>query len=135
MMSFDIANAFNSLPWPIIREALAEKEIPEYLRRVLDSYFSDRWLSYIDRNDKYVRFLMRYGVPQNSVLGPILWNVGYNSILRLKLPWGCSAICYVDDTLLVIRDPSFREALIRTELSVTGLLLSGLLNALISRFR
>ena len=44
-VSFDIANAFNSFPWPVIRNALADKEIPQYLRHVLDGYLSDRWLS------------------------------------------------------------------------------------------
>jgi len=37
-VSFDIANAFNSLPWPVIRRALVEKEVSGYLRRVLDGY-------------------------------------------------------------------------------------------------
>ena len=46
-VSFDIANAFNSLPWPVIRDALMEKRVPGYLRCILHSYLSDRWLSYI----------------------------------------------------------------------------------------
>ena len=37
-VSFDIANCFNSLPWPVIRRALVEKEVSGYLRRVLDGY-------------------------------------------------------------------------------------------------
>ena len=43
-VSSDIANAFNSLPWPVIRDALVEKRVPRYLRRIMDSYL-DRWLS------------------------------------------------------------------------------------------
>jgi len=62
-VSFDIANAFNSLPWPVIRRALVEKEIPGYLWRVLDGYLSDRWLSYIDRDNRYMRSSMGCGVP------------------------------------------------------------------------
>lgn len=41
------------------------------------------------------------GVPQGSVLGPLLWNVGYNEVLRATLPDGVFPICYADDTLLV----------------------------------
>lgn len=40
----DIKYAFNSLPWRIIREALKRKGFPVYLRRILDTYFSDRWI-------------------------------------------------------------------------------------------
>ena len=40
-VSFDIA--FNSLPWPV-RDALVEKGVPRYLRRIMDSYL-DRQLS------------------------------------------------------------------------------------------
>lgn len=41
----DIRNAFNSLPWRAIKEALKRKGFPEYLRRILDSYFSNRWIN------------------------------------------------------------------------------------------
>ena len=118
-VSFDIANAFNSLPWPVIRRALVEKGVPGYLRRVLDGYLSGKWLSYIDRDDQCVESSMRCGVPQGSVLGPTLWNIGYDSVLRIGLPVGCSSICYADDTLLVVRGPSFREAVVRAELGAT----------------
>ena len=48
-----------------------EKEVPGYLRCVLDGYLSDRWLSYIDRDDRYVKSSMKCGVPQGLVLGPL----------------------------------------------------------------
>jgi len=60
-----------------------------------------------------VRSGIRYGIPQDSVLGPTLWNLGYDSILRLKLPVGCSALYYADDTLLVVRGSSFCNTLTR----------------------
>ncbi|XP_018376310.1 PREDICTED: uncharacterized protein LOC108769691 [Trachymyrmex cornetzi] len=71
-VSLDIANAFNSLPWPVIRRALGEKGVPEYLRNILHDYLSDRGLSYVDRRDRLVRETMTRGVPQGSVLGPTL---------------------------------------------------------------
>jgi len=37
ILSLDIANAFNSFPWPTIQKILIEKEVPEYLRRILMS--------------------------------------------------------------------------------------------------
>jgi len=42
----DVANAFNSLPWLVIRNALAEREVSPYLCNIIHSYLSDRWLSW-----------------------------------------------------------------------------------------
>ena len=59
-VSLDIANAFNSLPWPVIRGALKDKQV--YLRCILNSYLSDRGLSYIDRWDRLTHRSMPCGV-------------------------------------------------------------------------
>jgi len=38
------------------------------------------------------------GIPQGSVVGPHLWNLGYNAVLReVLLPPGCNVVCYTDD--------------------------------------
>lgn len=36
-IAFDIANAFNSLPWPAIRESLVCVGTPDYLRAMIRS--------------------------------------------------------------------------------------------------
>jgi len=41
VVGLDTANAFNSLPWSVIQNALSEKGVPRYLERVLHSYLSD----------------------------------------------------------------------------------------------
>ena len=56
----------------------------------------------------------QYGT--DAVLGPILWNVGYDSILRFRLPIGCSVTCYADNTLLMAYADSFEEARVRAEM-------------------
>lgn len=72
-VSLDInANVFNSLPWSVIRGALEDKNVPGYLRCILDEYLSDRELSFVDRRDRLVHKPVSCGVPQSSVLGPIL---------------------------------------------------------------
>lgn len=43
---------------------------------------------------------VRAGVSQGSVLGPLLWNIGYDRVLRGGMKYGCQLIWYADDTLL-----------------------------------
>lgn len=70
-VSLDIQNAFNSIPWRIIRKALVDKGFPDYLRRILDDYLHQREIIYTTKEGNVSREVLA-GVPQGSVLGPIL---------------------------------------------------------------
>ncbi|XP_065356251.1 uncharacterized protein LOC135950648 [Calliphora vicina] len=43
------------------------------------------------------------GVPQGSVLGPLLWNVMYNEVLELNIPEEANIIGFADDIAVVVR--------------------------------
>jgi len=63
--------------------------ISNYLIDLVADYFKDRVLTY--SSDVGVHeYLVTGGVSQGSVLGPILWNVMYDEILRQVLPAGCT---------------------------------------------
>lgn len=100
-VSLDISNAFNTLPWSRVEEALLYHRVPPYLVSILREYFRDRELAYADRNAEVQRRRMSCGVPQGSVLGPLMWNLAYDVVLRTALPSGCQAVCYADDTLVL----------------------------------
>ena len=109
-VSFDISNAFNTLPREAIMRGLARHRVPAYLVEVIGDYLRDRWIDYPGRYGEGIRRAVVRGVPQGSVLGPLLWSLAYDSLLRASTPTGVSVTCYADDTLLLATARSWRRA-------------------------
>ncbi|XP_025161985.1 uncharacterized protein LOC112590255 [Harpegnathos saltator] len=63
---------------------------------------------------------MESDVPQGSVLGPLLWDIGFDRVLRTSLPNGCHVVCYGDDTLVVADGGNWDEARFRAEVAVAS---------------
>lgn len=97
-VSLDIKNAFNSISWKRILQEIELKQVPNYLRKIIRSYLSQRTLVF----EGQCRILSSDD-PQGLVLHPLLWNIAFDGALRVKLPPGCITICYADDTLVLTR--------------------------------
>uniref|UniRef100_A0ABD2WBN1 Reverse transcriptase domain-containing protein n=2 Tax=Trichogramma kaykai TaxID=54128 RepID=A0ABD2WBN1_9HYME len=85
--------------WNNILAALNRIRTPEYLLKII-YYFQASVLEY-DTDDGPESCSITAGVPQGSVLGPILWNVMYDSILRLRLEEGVRIVGFADDIAVV----------------------------------
>ncbi|KAJ3617034.1 hypothetical protein MTP99_009165 [Tenebrio molitor] len=103
LIALDVENAFNSASWQLIIDELDRRNISPYIIRMIESYFSARTLA-IDGS--------RIEVTQGSVMGPLLWNILYDGVLRMQLPEGAKLIGYADDPALVLTskdEPCMRQ--------------------------
>lgn len=99
--TLDIKNAFNSARWDCILEALGRLEVSQYLRKIIAGYLHNRVLQY-DTDDGPREYKVTGGVPQGSVLGPLLWNIMYDDLLKLDVPEDVTLVGFADDVAVII---------------------------------
>lgn len=116
--SLAIANAFNSLPWKIIRKALDFHRVPQYLKIVLKDYFRSKNMVYRDQNTVNREKRASRRIPQESTLGLYLWNLAFDKTLRTALPLGTSVICCADDTLILSGGVNWEQADLASEMTM-----------------
>nr|AMS38363.1 hypothetical protein [Bactrocera tryoni] len=100
LITLDVKNAFNSAKWAHIIKALDEIRAPEYLINIIMSYFKNRRLIF-DTDEGTKSYSISSGVPQGSVLGPLLWNLMYDGVLRRQQPTDVKLVAYADDLMVV----------------------------------
>jgi len=105
LVTLDVKNAFNSVSWPIIIKELHNRNISKYLVNLIIDYFGNRRIK-IDKDEE---FEMTAGIPQGSVLGPLLWNLQYDFILSNTCNENVKVFGYADDIALLVNAPYHYE--------------------------
>ncbi|KAJ3639073.1 hypothetical protein Zmor_004372 [Zophobas morio] len=110
MVTVDVRNAFNTVSWRGILDRLVSMGVEPYLVNVVRSYLSERVVQ-----TEMGEFEMTAGVPQGSVLGPLLWNIFYDEVLRMEVPDGVKLIGYADDLAVIAIGKNEEDLRERTE--------------------
>ena len=100
VVTLDVRNAFNSENWGRIIGGFLNIATPSYLMEIMNNNFQDRKVIYLtDKGEQ--EYLVTADVLQGSVLGPLLWNIIYDGVLRLRLPNGTTILDFADDIVIV----------------------------------
>lgn len=108
MVSLDVKNAFNSVSWKNIFESLIKRDFPLHLRNLLQNFFYKRFVVYKASN-KWIKIPTKRGVPQGSVLSPIIWNILYDELLSLDFSESVKVIAYADDVAVFSANNSLQR--------------------------
>ena len=100
LSTIDFSKAFDSVWHPALFHKLISAG------RWTQSFLSDRRACVVYQNHKSRSFQVRQGVPQASVLGPVLFSLFINDLLA-SLPSSVSCSLYADDLAIWSSSPSF----------------------------
>ena len=109
LSTIDFSKAFDSVWHPALFHKLISTGLPPCFARWTQSFLSDRHASVVFQNHKSRSFRVRRGVPQGSVLGPVLFSLFIND-LPASLPSSVSCSLYADDLAIWSSSPSVPTA-------------------------
>ena len=101
VVSLDLKKAFDSIPHHIIIERLINIGVPLPLLRWTHDFLSQR-KQYVNVGASKSCFsIISCGVPQGSVLGPLLYIAATSTLKLVQLSPNATIILYADDTILI----------------------------------
>ena len=105
LSTIDFSKAFDSVWHSALFHKLISAGLPTCFARWTQSFLSDRRACVVYQTHKSRSFRVRRGVPQGSVLGPVLFSLFIND-LPDSLPSSVSCFFYADDLAIWSSSPS-----------------------------
>ena len=97
---FDFKKAFDTVPHRRLLEKLSQVHLCTYVVDLIESYLTERSQCVVVNGASSQPVHVLSGVPQGSVLGPLLFIFYINTLSNLKLSGGSKLVMYADDLVL-----------------------------------
>lgn len=102
LISFDIIGAFDNINWDVLANTIHDSPLPRYLKLILLSFITDRKIITDYLHNSETRNISK-GCPQGSCLGPLLWLLIANVILKLFYQKYTNLYTFCDDHNMIIK--------------------------------
>jgi len=106
----DLSKAFEVLPHSIILLKLKKLGFPSYFLKWVESYLCNRSYSVLFRNSISDKFFANSGVPQGSHLGPLLFILSINDVI--KIIKYSKLLIFADDMKIFKKIVSFNDCVL-----------------------
>lgn len=108
MTSIDIQAAFDAVVWEILANLIDSLPIAAYLKRILKNYISKRKIGF-KFTYGIIWFVLYRGCPQGSCLGPLLWLIVADFLIKKYRTKYQEIISYADDFTIFAGADTRRE--------------------------
>lgn len=112
----DLAKAFDTVPHKKMLEVLSCCGLRGVVLQLMESYLRDRYQLLRLNNSFSNKQRIRVGIPQGTVIGPILFIVYINSLLMMDI--GGMTLSYADDTAIIFSGKDWEETKLCAEVGL-----------------
>src|SRR5436190_1429594 len=114
----DISQAFDKVWHDGLLHKLSKFGFPLYIKNIIKSFLHNRTFTVKIISSTSTHRAVNAGVPQGSVLGPLLFNIYLSD---MPVPLDSTLALYEDDTAILVQNSSLEEAITNLQTSIDTL--------------